>query len=160
MTHEELLRTFIYEPETGMLRRISGGRVPYPWRGAGKDRRYLLTTVRGENLYLHRLVWLYHHGYTPDTVDHINRDTRDNRIENLRPCSRAENQYNSKRKSNNRSGFKGIVFHPKCLRKPWQAKIVVEGKVVSLGYHPTKELAAAAYAKGAETYAGAFARTA
>ncbi|EFR5112495.1 HNH endonuclease [Salmonella enterica] len=106
---------------------------------------------------MHQLVWLYHHGSIPPMLDHINRDPRDCRIENLRVCNNAQNQYNIAKRRHNTSGFKGVVFHPNCPRKPWQAKIVIRGRVKSLGYFPTKELAAEAYAKGAKLYAGEFA---
>lgn len=159
MTRDDIRGHFEYEPQTGMLRKKSKGK-PYPWRGIGKNRRYLATQFKGETLYLHRAVWLYHYGSVPDMLDHINGDPQDNRVENLRPCSNAQNQYNSGMKVNNRSGYKGVVFHPKCVSRPWQAKIVFRGKVVSLGYYATPELAAAAYAAGAKKYAKEFARIA
>lgn len=159
MTQDEIRSMFDYEPDTGMLRRKVGGRKPYPWHGAGKDRRYLIHSYGRCSIYLHQAVWLYHHGSVPAMIDHINGDTRDNRIENLRECSNAQNQYNAPRKSNNKAGHKGVVFHRACRSRPWQAKIVVSGKVISLGYHATKEEAAAAYAVGAAKYAGEFART-
>lgn len=157
MTHEELLATFVYEPDTGMLRRVSGGRKPYPWRGAGKNRRYLITTVRGEHLYLHRLVWFYHHGRPPLMVDHIDGNPRNNKIENLRECTNAQNQFNSPKKASNRAGFKGVVFRT-GYRKPWQARITVKGVPILLGRFDSAEEAAAAYAAGAANYAGEFAR--
>lgn len=158
MTHDELLRIFVYEPDMGTLRKVLGARKPYPWRRCGKQGRYLVTTVGGKNYYLHRLVWFYHHGYVPQMIDHIDGDPSNNRIENLRECTDAQNQYNSVRKINNRSGHKGVVHHRRCVSRPWQAKIVVRKKVVSLGYYSTKEEAAAAYLAGAELYAGKFAR--
>lgn len=158
MTQQEVTELFAYEPATGMLRRRDPKRTPYPWRGAGRDRRYLITTLQGEHHYLHRLVWLYHHGWLPERIDHIDRNTRNNRIENLRPCTSAQNQYNSARKRNNRSGAKGVVFHPACKSRPWQAKIVVNGKVHSLGYYATVEAASNAYAAGAALHAKEFAR--
>ncbi|WP_179038262.1 HNH endonuclease signature motif containing protein [Limnobaculum xujianqingii] len=156
MTQNDAKKLFVYEQLTGMLRRM-GGRKPYPWHGTGKDRRYLATSIGTKTYYLHQLVWLYHHGYIPKMIDHINRNPRDCRIENLRPCTNAQNQYNIAKRGHNTSGFKGVVFHPRCSRKPWQAKIVVRGKVKSLGYYPTKEQAAEAYAKGASFYAKEFA---
>jgi hypothetical protein len=158
MTQDEIRAMFEYEPATGLLRRKVGGRKPYPWHGAGKDRRYLVHCRGARSIYLHQAVWLYHHGYVPAMLDHVNGDTRDNRIENLRECTNAQNQYNVPRKSNNTHGHKGVVFHRACRSRPWQAKIVVSGKVISLGYHATKEEAAAAYAAGAAKYAGDFAR--
>jgi len=157
MTQDEVRTLFVYE-STGMLRKVVEARKPYPWRKAGKDGRYLLTTFAGKSYYLHRLIWLYHNGTTPPMLDHINGDTRDNRIENLRACTNAQNQYNSRRKSNNQSGHKGVVFHPKCTLKPWQAKVVIGGRVMSLGYYSSKEQAAAAYAAELKNVAGPFAR--
>ncbi|EIA5146030.1 HNH endonuclease [Salmonella enterica] len=156
MTQDEVKALFVYEPLTGLLRRV-GGRKPYSWHGTGKNQRYLATTIGRKTYYLHQLVWLYHHGSIPPMLDHINRDPRDCRIENLRVCNNAQNQYNIAKRRHNTSGFKGVVFHPNCPRKPWQAKIVIRGRVKSLGYFPTKEQAAEAYAKGAELYAGEFA---
>ncbi len=156
MTYDEVRRLFEYEPETGQLRRV-GGRVDYPWRGIGKDKRYLATTIGRKTYYAHRLVWLYHYGEFPTMVDHIDGDFRNNRIENLRLCTNAQNQYNSPRKSNNQSGYKGVAF---CTgyRNPWRARIIVNKQVVELGRYPTPEAAAAAYAEGAERYAKEFAR--
>lgn len=46
---------------------------------------------------LHRLIYKYHTGLDPENIDHINGDKRDNRIENLRPCTYSENKMNSRR---------------------------------------------------------------
>jgi len=156
MTYDEVRRLFVYEPESGRLRRI-GGRVDYPWRGIGRSARYLATTVSGKTYYAHRLVWLYHHGETPAMVDHIDGDFRNNRVENLRACTNAQNQYNAPRKSHNKSGYKGVAFC-KGYREPWRARIIVDKQVVELGRYSTPEGAAAAYAEGAKRYAREFAR--
>lgn len=156
LTQERLVEMFEYESKTGMLRRRDPKRKPYPWRKIGTKGQYLATTIDGRTYYLHRLVWVYHKGTTPKMIDHINRDTSDNRIENLRECTNAQNQYNSRRKANNRSGRKGVVRHDNCPGKPWQAKIVVNGKVISLGYYENIDDAAKAYARASAKYAKAF----
>lgn len=157
MTKDDVRSLFVYE-SSGTLRKITNFRKPYPWRGIGKEGRYLATTSLGKSYYLHQLVFLYHFGYIPSSIDHINGDTRDNRIENLRECTQAQNQYNSKRKVNNRSGVKGVVFHANCPGKPWQAKIVVDGRTISLGYYADIKDAAIAYENGAIKYAKEFAK--
>lgn len=157
MTNDELHRIFDYEPDTGLLRRVVGGK-PYPWRGIGKNSKYLATTIGGETFYLHRLVFQWHHGHVPYKVDHrIDTLPLDNRIGNLRECTDAQNQYNSKRKTNNRSGFKGVAY---CTgyRLPWRARIVVNKKPILLGRFVTAAEAAQAYAAGAVKHAGEFAR--
>lgn len=158
MDQVTLKKLFVYEPDTGRLRRI-GGRKEYPWRGIGKGKRYLAYTYKGKTIYLHQAVWLWHHGFIPPMLDHRDTDTLNCRIENLRICTNAQNQYNSRRKSNNQSGFKGVAFC-RGYRKPWRARIVVDKTPILLGRFNTPEEAAAAYAEGAARYAGAFARTA
>ncbi len=159
MDQQTVRQLFDYEPDSGLLRR-KGGRKPYPWRKAGVKGLYKVFTYRGQTIYLHRAVWLYHYGTLPAMIDHIDGDASNCRVENLRACTNAQNQYNSSRKSNNRCGYKGVVYHPTLTARPWQAKIVVNRKVVSLGYYSTPESAHAAYVKGATAYAGDFARAA
>ena len=157
MTQDEILQLFEYEPSSGMLRRIDG-RKPYPWRGIGKDRRYLAFSYgKGKSIYLHRAVWLYHHGQLPAMIDHVDGNPRNCRIENLRACDNASNQYNSRRKANNKSGFKGVVFRT-GYRHPWQARIVIEGKALLIGRFDTPQEAHAAYAEMAFILVGDFSR--
>ena len=158
MTNEELHEYFKYDEETGSLRKIKNAKTPFPWRAIGTGGRYRATTFKGRTYYLHRLVWQYFHGEVPPMVDHKDRDTTNNRIENLRLCTPAENQYNSLKKRSNRSGAKGVVEHKKCGTKKYQAKIVVTGRVRSLGYYATVEDAAKAYDTAARDFAGCFAR--
>ena len=84
------------------------------------------------------------------TVDHIDRDGLNNRRSNLRVCSWAENQWNSKAQDGTRSGLKGVNWHK--ARKKWQARIRVNGKRISLGYFDEPESAHAAYAEASKAY--------
>jgi hypothetical protein len=91
-------------------------------------------------------------------VDHINRNTLDNRRANLRICTRAENCRNRQRRSNNISGVKGVCRLPGRPSK-WRAGIRVDGKFISLGCFQTTKEAAQAYDKAARKYFGEFAKT-
>lgn len=53
--------------------------------GCLNSKGYLRTSVKGVQLLVHRLIWIWHHGSIPEgvEVDHVNRDKADNRIENL-----------------------------------------------------------------------------
>ena len=56
---------------------------------------YVGIMFRGRRIRAHRLIFLWHHGYWPELVDHINRDRSDNRIENLRETSHHGNALNA-----------------------------------------------------------------
>ena len=72
-----------------------------------------------------------HHGYMPDQVDHINRNKKDNRIENLRECTTHENMCNQGLRKNNKSGCKGVHFNKG--KQAWEASITHKGSRDHLG---------------------------
>ena len=79
----------------------------------------------------HRLVYLYHYGYMPELIDHINQNPNDNRVDNLRPATRAENAYNSKLRPDNTSGVKGVTWDK--AKKRWVARVYADRTCVNLG---------------------------
>ena len=79
----------------------------------------------------HRVVYLYHFGHIPETLDHINQNRSDNRIENLRPATRAENAYNSKLRLDNISGVKGVTWDK--AKKKWAARLFANKTCFNLG---------------------------
>jgi hypothetical protein len=84
-------------------------------------------------------------------VDHVNGDTLDNRRENLRVATHAENSQNKRKIS---KGFKGVYER----RGHWIASIAACGTRVRLGSFATPEEAAMAYDDGARKWHGPFAR--
>lgn len=78
-------------------------------------------------------------------VDHIDGNPSNNCADNLRLCPRKEldNGQNVKRHSTNTSGHPGVMRAAKCDK--WQAQLKVNGKMMWLGYHETKEAAIDAY---------------
>ena len=106
---------------------------------------YLQTGVEKKQWYVHRLIFLYHHGYLPDFVDHVDGNKSNNRIENLRSASSIENQQNRKIGRQNTSGIKGVCWHKQ--RQKWQARVKINGKQVSAGLFLTLEEAANAVQK-------------
>jgi hypothetical protein len=62
--------------------------------------------------FVHRLIWEMHNGAIPENheIDHINGETGDNRIENLRLVTRKENAKNLSLASRNRTGVSGVAF--------------------------------------------------
>lgn len=69
---------------------------------------------------LHVQVWEAQHGPVPKGffVDHINGDIHDNRIENLRLATPAQNACNAKLSKANTTGLKGLSWRPErgCFR--------------------------------------------
>lgn len=86
-------------------------------------------------------------------VDHINNDKLDNRKENLRLCTRAENCRNSRGWS--KTGYKGVTK----VGSRYRATIMVNGQAHRLGMHSTPEAAHAAYCEAATRLHGQFANT-
>jgi len=105
--------------------------------GCLKSDGYRVAKLRSSLHSVHRLVFLYHHGYLPENpIDHINRVKDDNRIENLREVSQSCNLRNSGLSIRNTSGVKGVSF---CnTYKKWLAKIYINGKNNYLGSYDTK----------------------
>lgn len=112
----------------------------------------------GNRLYgAHRLAWLLYYGEWPKGfVDHIDRNPKNNTIENLRVVTHAENHRNRAKQSNNKSGYKGVFFNRQC--KKWNAKINVNGKPHHLGFFDNPYDAHLAYIDGANTFHGKYAR--
>lgn len=73
-------------------------------------------------------------------VDHINHDTLDNTIENLRILTTAENQQNRKgAPSNSTSVVRGVHWHKHS--ESWTVQVIVSGKKMSFGYYRDKNIA-------------------
>lgn len=89
-------------------------------------------------------------------VDHINGDKLDNRKENLRFCTRAENLSNRGAQKNNKTGLKGVSRVKGCNR--YKAQIMCEGTIHHLGSFDSPLEAAEAYNKAAVTLHGDFAK--
>ena len=131
-----------------------GRRVPRKDRpGCTRPKRKLVS--------LHRLLMS-----PPDNmqVDHINGNGLDNRRENLRVCTNAQNNANKPPQKNSKSGFKGVH---QTSKNRWRAYIgsnmVREGTdkpvMRCLGYYSSKQDAARAYDREAIKKYGEFAYT-
>jgi hypothetical protein len=97
-----------------------------------KEKRYAV--------YLHRLLLEPPKGLE---VDHINGNPLDNRRENLRLATRAQNNYNQVSGRKNTSGFKGVCWDKK--RGMWKAQIRANGINYNIGHYHTPEEAHEAY---------------
>lgn len=110
-------------------------------------------------LYLgHRLAWFYTNREWPQSeMDHINGDPADNRISNLRCVTSSQNKMNTRVRSDNASGHKGVSWG-KSVNK-WVARIGVNGKYKHLGCFESIDEAVAARAAAEKIYHGEYARS-
>lgn len=88
-------------------------------------------------------------------VDHIDRNTLNNRRSNLRLATIAQNNLNTGIRKDNSSGVKGVSFHRGVGR--WTSQISIGGKLQYLGCFDTQESAALAYSTAAQKLHGEFA---
>jgi hypothetical protein len=157
LTQERLKELIRYEPSTGKFywRSTGTGRKASLEAGSFQSGEYQRIRVDGKLYRAHRLAWLYVHGRHPDgMVDHINQDTRDNRIENLRECSMAQNRINCGPPRCNTSGARGVCFE-KSINK-WRAYITAQGKRTWLGSFPDFDSAVAARKTAEQEHFGEF----
>ena len=107
---------------------------------------------------VHRIVYERTHGKKPKgmQIDHINGDILDNRVENLRIATYAENQWNAKKRVDNTSGVKGVCWH-KASQK-WYAQIKQNKVMYNLGVYKDKKEAEKVVRKKREELHGEFAR--
>jgi hypothetical protein len=87
-------------------------------------------------------------------VDHVDGDTLNNQKYNLRQCTHQQNCRSVDKRSNNKSGYKGVHWH----RRKWLAGIRVDGKTVYVGTFDNVEDAARAYDEAAIIHFGQFAK--
>lgn len=124
--------------------------------------RYATWHGREENgekcqMLLHRAIMVRVIGCPiPDgmVTDHINGDTLDNRRDNLRLCTRTQNNYNRRTNTENATGFKGVSKRPSGR---FRACIKIDGVNKNLGTYDTPEEANAVYVEAAKRIAGNFA---
>lgn len=108
--------------------------------------------VKSGGVYMHRLIAKAKQG---EFVDHINLNKLDNRRENLRICTKQQNQWNQQSRSGT-SQYKGVSLRTDTGK--YSAQITYNRRKINLGCFETEEHAALAYNAAATYYHGAFAK--
>jgi hypothetical protein len=142
LTQEEAHRLFEYKDGVLLWKEMvttrTGNRVG-KIAGSIHKHGYRIISVHGRQYKVHRLMFLYHHGYIPEFIDHINGIKDDNRIENLREATRTQNYQNRFVQKNNTFGVKGVS---KQKNSPnWRCRISYGGRLHELAGFKSKELA-------------------
>lgn len=157
---------FSYDPEEGLLRwrnpsgryeRIPAGAVA---GGTSNKEGYRYVTINGRLYRASRLIWLWMTGeWPPHQVDHRDRDTGNDKWENLRLADGSQNKancrkYQGKPKS---SLLKGVQAVQKRHSIRYRATATKDGVRENLGSFDTEEEAHEAYLKRAKELHGEFA---
>jgi dephospho-CoA kinase len=121
------------------------GRVSvHQWR-ADISHGYVYANIRNEDggfkkTYLHRFIMNPQDGFV---VDHINRDKKDNRKENLQVVTQQENAMYQKRNPHPNSGYIGV--RPSKTGAKWRSSIMVGGEEIYIGRFDNRHDAAREY---------------
>jgi len=131
-TQEELKNHYLYD-DGNLISKKTNKSVGY------KDKAgYLSTTLYKKYFLVHRLIFLFHHGYLPRFLDHIDRNKSNNKIENLRECTYQQNNFNRLPSKKTTSGFRNVT---KNGNNKWQVGLTISGIYNYFGSFEDVELA-------------------
>lgn len=149
---EYLRQILSYDSQTGAFKwnKTNRKKVGIIHRG------YLRIQLNKKKYMAHRLAWAIFYGEWPvHDIDHINRITLDNRIDNLRQATKQQNNQNTKTRKDNSSGYKGVSVLSSGRRR-YRADISINGKNKYIGVFFTPEEARDAYIAEAKLLHGEF----
>jgi hypothetical protein len=143
-----------WKNKTAPASRIIIGNIAGALLSNGPDLRWKIK-IFDKLMIRSRLIFLYHHGYIPEIVDHKNRNILDDRIENLRAANKSQNNMNSSSRRGSSSIYLGVSYDK--VKKLWRARIFTSNKNKHLGRFVNEVDAALAYNKAALLYHKEFA---
>lgn len=148
LTPERVRELLHYEPETGVFTwRVATSRRVKVGDKAGclhkRDGRVYIS-VDGKLYKAHRLAWLYMKAEWPAAgIDHRDGAPSNNRFDNLRPASQAENMQNLRKA--HRDSSSGLLGAQRLRNGKWIARLLCKGIRVDSIRFDTPEQAHAAY---------------
>lgn len=147
----------VFEYRDGNLYWTNNGPIKMRGKLAGtiNERGYVKVSVADKRYGVHQIVFAMHNGYIPENIDHINGNKSDNRIENLRPATKAQNGYNRKLPPNNTSGAKNVSYRADTNK--WRVDVRVDGKSHCFGSYEDFDLAELVAIEARNKYHGKFA---
>lgn len=158
LTQSELKSQLSYNKDTGIFTwKINKSRLAKIGNIAGSlhNNGYYSICINNKQYLAHRLAWLYISGEMPkNNIDHIDNNKINNKINNLREATKSQNEFNTKLRNNNSSGFKGV-----CLDKRknlWYSSSCINNKRTFLGCFKTAQLASVAYINFTKKHHGEF----
>jgi len=158
LTQSLLKEIFSYHPDGYLIRNRTGVAVESK---VTKHHQYARVVIDSKPYAMHRMIFLWHHGYLPKVTDHIDGDKTNNRIENLREVTYQQNSFNKKRDCISRSPYKGVKPSSRARKNgfvPWEVCITVDRKPMHFGTFDDIEVANQVAIAAREKYHGQFAR--
>ena len=118
---------------------------------------YVQVQVNNKMHLAHRIIWEMKNGPIPKglLIDHVDGNRTNNKLSNLRLCTKSQNTCNGKLRSTNTSGFRGVSWSRSMSM--WRSQIRTQNGPMNLGYFETKEEAYAARLKAEKEYHKEFA---
>lgn len=139
----------------GLIRKVGVSRMKKGSVASTIDGRYKRVSVDGKRYPEHQVIYMMHYGYFPEQIDHVNGDSFDNSIFNLRPANNVTNGQNKKLMKSNKSGIKNVFWVSQA--KKWRVAIRFNGKQKCIGQYKDLELAELVAIMAREKYHGVFA---
>ena len=138
---------FTFNPQTGDILTITN-KISNSLKNGYKSSSIKDLNGKVKTLYSHQLAWYLYYGEIIEkgyVIDHINRNTIDNRICNLRKISKQQNHFNTSNKGYNlvKNGF---------YKGKYRSRIMIDYKNIELGYFNTEEEAQQAYLDAKKIY--------
>lgn len=129
LSQQELLELFEYR-DGDLYWKIKPAKNKNAGLKAGSINKngYCAIQAKGQLSYAHRFIYAMFHGFIPKTIDHIDGNPSNNKIENLREATQGQNLCNKPKQLNNKSGIKGVFWDSR--RKEWTATCQVNGKSI------------------------------
>ena len=153
-TQEDLLNAFNYD--NGKLFWKNSKRPSFNGKevGSNNGHGYRKVTFENKQYYVHRLIYFMHHGKIPAIIDHIDQNTNNNKISNLRSSNSSTNAINCNNKIRSKTGVRNVSFNKQ--RNTFCVYIKVNNKSKFIGGFEDLELATLVANEARSKYYGAF----
>jgi hypothetical protein len=113
--------------------------------------------LNGRSYKAARLIWAWHDGLMGEhQIDHIDGDPGNDRIDNLRLATAAQNARNRNASCRNSSGVRNVTWHAQSEK--WWVRLTISGKTISLGLYKDLDTAKRIAAEKRRALFGDFAR--
>jgi hypothetical protein len=133
MITQELLHNYFEYKDGKLLRKIVFNNRNKLHEEAGwvKANGYRYVSILSKSQLVHRMIYFMFYNTLPKYVDHIDGNPLNNKIENLRAATNAQNNWNTGIRKTNTSGVKGVYWDKKY--NSWHAQCFVNYKNHFLG---------------------------